>query len=497
MTPRDEPLPLAFQSATEMLARLQAREIGAVELLRLHLERVRDDAGGAINAVVAVDEAGALAQAERADAALARGHRLGPLHGLPMTIKDAFEVVGLPATCGFEALRDHRPERDADVVAALRRAGAVIFGKTNVPQGAGDHQTCNAVYGLTRNPWRADRTAGGSSGGAAAAVAAGLSPLDIGSDIGGSIRCPAHFNGVWGHKASLSVVPLGGHIPPLPPARNPLEMGVAGPLARDARDLQLAMDVIAVPPPHEAKGRRWALPPPRHERLEDHRIAVLLDADGAPLDGAYRAAIEHWVDDLERAGARITLLRQAPVDTRHALDVYYDLLFAQDGGAPDEVHAALAALGAEAAADDASFAARIGRAARLSARQWFARLEQRRAIAAQWERFFADHDIVLCPVMSTPAFAHDLSGVDHTAQLGRRISIGGAEHPYLVNLAWPGLVTVAGLPSTAIPTGRLVDGTPVGVQAVGAWLEDRTTLRFAALVQQHLGGYLVPAPLRG
>jgi len=488
-------LPLAFQSATEMLARLHARQIGAVELLQLHLDRVRE-IGPAINAVVALDEEGALAQAARADAALARGRWLGPLHGLPMTIKDAFEVVGMPATCGFEALREHRPTQDAEVVTALRHAGAVVYGKTNVPEGAGDHQTYNAVYGLTRNPWRGDRSAGGSSGGAAAAVAAGLSPLDIGSDIGGSIRCPAHFNGVWGHKASHGVVPLGGHIPPLPPARNALEMGVAGPLARDAHDLQLAMDVIAVPGRAEAKGRRWALPPPRHERFEDHRVAVLLDAEGAPVASAYRAALERWVDELERAGARITLLRRPPVDAAHALDVYFDLLFAQDGGAPDAVHAALRSLGADAPAGDRSFAARIGRAARLSARDWFARLEQRRAIAAQWEQFFGEHDIVLCPVMSTTAFAHDLSGVDHTAQLQRTVTIDGAPHPYLTNLAWPGLVTVANLPATVIPTGQFVDGVPVGAQAVGAWLEDRTTLQFAALVQQRLGGYLVPAPLR-
>lgn len=494
MPPSD--LPLAFQPATELLAQLRARRIGAVELLRLQLERVRG-AGAALNAVVAVDEEGALAQAACADAALARGELLGPLHGLPMTIKDAFEVAGMPATCGIAALADHRPAADADLVAALRRAGAVIFGKTNVPEGAADHQTYNAVYGLTRNAWRADRSAGGSSGGAAVAVAAGLAALDIGSDIGGSIRCPAHFNGVWGHKASHSIVPLGGHIPPLPPARTALEMGVAGPIARDARDLALALDVIAAPDPADAKGKRWALPPPRHAALDDYRVAVLFDAEGAPVDRAYRAALEGWIDDLARAGARVTRLAAPPVDATRALDVYFDFLFAQSAAhAPPEVHAAFAALAVDAPAGDRSFAARMGRAARLSAREWFARREQRRALCAQWQRLFDEVDIVLCPVMSTPAFAHDLSGVDHTAQLRRRVAIDGVAHPYLINLTWPGLVTVADLPSTAIPTGRFVGGVPVGIQAVGAYLEDRTTLRFAALVQERLGGYRVPPPPR-
>lgn len=490
--PPPSTLPLELQSATELLAALHARRISAVELLQHHLQRVRE-LGPALNAVVAIDEAGALAQAARADAARARGDWLGPLHGLPITIKDAFEVVGMPATCGIAALAQHRPAADADLVGALRRAGAVIFGKTNVPEGAADHQTYNAVYGLTRNAWRADRSAGGSSGGAAVAVAAGLSVLDIGSDIGGSIRCPAHFNGVWGHKASHTLVPLGGHIPPLPPARSALEMGVAGPLARDARDLALALDVIAGPEPPDAKAKRWQLPPPRHAALADYRIAVLLDAADVPLASGYRAALEHWLDALARSGARLTWLRAPPVDAQRALDLYFDCLFAQAAAhAPPAVQAGFRALAVDAPADDRSFAARIGRAARLSAPAWFERREQRRALAAQWAAFFDAHDLLLCPVMSTPAFAHDCSGVDHTAQLQRRVLIDGVAQPYLVNLCWPGLITVADLPATAIPTGQFVDGTPVGIQAVGPYLEDRTPLQFALLVQQRLGGYRVP-----
>jgi amidase len=488
-------LPLAFQSASEMLARLHAKQISAVELLNLHLARVRE-VNPALNAVVAINEDDAMAQAKRADAALAKDRWLGALHGLPMTIKDAFEVVGMPATCGFAHLKDHRPGHDAEVVTLLRRAGAVIFGKTNVPEGAGDHQTYNAVYGLTRNPWNAERSAGGSSGGAAVAVAAGLSPLDIGSDIGGSIRCPAHFNGIFGHKASHSIVPLAGHIPPLPPARVGLEMGVAGPLARNALDLELAMNVIAAPGMLDRKGKRWKLPPARRHSLEEHRVAVLFDVAGAPVDGAYRDALERYVDALHRVGVRTTRLAAPPIDATHALDVYFDLLFGlYGGGAPEPIYEAFKALATDAAPSDRSFAARMGRAARLTARDWLARLEERDLLCRRWEHFFADHDIVLCPVMSTIAFPHDLSGVDHTAQLQRTVKIDGRDAPYLINLAWPGLITVANLPSTAMPTGQFVDGMPVGIQAVGPYLEDRTTLRFAALVQQRLGGYTVPSSL--
>jgi amidase len=482
-------------SATAMLDLLRRGEVGAVELLELHLDRTRA-VNETVNAVVALDEEGARDQARRADDARARGDELGALHGLPMTLKDVFEVVGMPATCGIPSLAQHLPGRDADVVTALREAGAVIFGKTNVPEGAGDHQSYNAIYGLTRNPWDLQRSAGGSSGGAAAALAAGLTPLEIGSDVGGSIRCPAHFCGVWGHKSSFTAVSLRGHIPPAPFSDRLAEMCVAGPMARDARDLELVMSVVAGPQGLDRKGKRWTLPVPRHERLEDYRVAVLLEADGAPVDTEYRQALEDYVEALRGAGVRVTALDRPPVDAQHALDVYFDILFGIfGGGAPAPIYEAFKALAPEATADDRTFEARMGRAARLTAREWFSRLDERTKLAAQWESFFAEFDILLCPVMSTVAFPHDTSGVDHTAQLHRTVAIDGKPAPYLINLTWPGLITVANLPSTAIPTQRLVGGLPAGVQAVGAYLEDRTTLRFATLVQERLGGFVPPPAL--
>jgi amidase len=483
---------LLYKPATELLELLRDGSLGALELLELHLERVAA-VNPVINCVVAMDEDGAREQALRADGAHGRGETLGALHGLPMTLKDVFEVVGMPATCGFAHLADHRPTRDAEVVTALREAGAVLFGKTNVPEGAADHQSYNTVYGVTRNPWDLERSPGGSSGGAGAALAAGLTPLEVGSDIGGSIRCPAHFCGVFGHKSSFTAVPMGGHIPPAPASDLLYEMGVAGPMARDARDLELAFDVIAGPSGLDCKAKRLAFPAARHERLEDFRVAVLLEAAGAPVDGAYRDALRDFVDELGLNGVRVTLLDAPPVDSEHALDVYFDLLFAMfGGGAPEPIYEAFRALAPDAPPDDRTFAARMGRGSRLTARQWFARLDERARLIDEWEAFFADVDILLCPVMSTVAFPHDHSGVDHTAQLERTVTIDGEPAPYLINLTWPGLITVANLPSTAIPTRRFVEELPVGIQAVGAFLEDRTTMRFATLVQERLGGFLIP-----
>ena len=206
---------LAFAPATEQLRLLETGKIGAAELLELYLERI-DRFNPAYNLVVAFDRDRARASAHEIDRQRASGEPLGPLAGLPITIKDSFEVTGMPTTCGFEHLRDHRPERDADAVTLLREAGANVFGKTNLPTGASDWQSFNPVYGISRNPWNPDRTVGGSSGGAAGAVAAGFTAFELGSDIGGSIRFPANWCGVCGHKTTWGIVSQAGHLPPAP-----------------------------------------------------------------------------------------------------------------------------------------------------------------------------------------------------------------------------------------------------------------------------------------
>src|SRR5690606_1374048 len=281
---------LAFTSAVEQSRLLETGKISAVELLDLYLGRV-ERFNPTYNLVVAFDVERARAAAQEVDRQRAGDEPLGPLAGLPITIKDSFEVTGMPTTCGFEHLRDHRPTEDADAVALLREAGANIYGKTNLPAGASDWQSFNPVYGISRNPWNPERTVGGSSGGAAGAVAAGLTSFELGSDIGGSIRIPSHFCGVFGHKPTYGVVPVRGQIPPPPGMLSRPELGVAGPITRSAEDIDLLMSVLAGP-----------LPAPRRDRLQDFRVGVWMGDGAYRLDGGYRAALEAFISDLRHAG---------------------------------------------------------------------------------------------------------------------------------------------------------------------------------------------------
>ena len=469
-------------SAGELVARLRSGELGSEELFDLQLDRIgRLD--GALNAVVALDVEGAREAARAADAAPADGR--GPLHGLPMTIKDSFEVAGMPATCGFPHLAEHRPERDAEAVARLRAAGAIPFGKTNLPLAAADHQSYNPVYGTTGNPWDTTRTPGGSSGGAAAAVAAGFTPLELGSDIGGSIRCPAHFCGIYGHKSSFGLVPVRGHIPPMPGELLAPPLGVAGPIARSAADLELALDVLAPAPPG----------PSRHERLEDFRVALWADGSVLSADGRCLDAMRAYADDLRGLGVTVDEEARPDIDVRASDDLYVAMLFAIiSAGMPEEVLAVTEAAGE--GQDPAGYPARIAKAVRMTHHEFIVLQERQLQLQAAWGRFFERYDLILCPVMPTVAFPHDHSGdgPGPTAQYSRTTLVDGAPVPYMNGLQWPGLATVANLPATAIPTGRTVDGMPTGLQAVGPFGEDRTPLRFATLTERALGGS-VPPPL--
>src|ERR1700694_3687334 len=249
---------LDFATTTELTRAVRNRTISSRELLDHILARV-DQHNPGLNAIVAFDLDRARAAADAADAATTKGDAAGSLHGLPMTVKDVWETEGLVTTSGAPELKDYVPQADALAVGRLKAAGAIIFGKTNTPLYAGDFQTFNDVYGLTNNPWNTSRTAGGSSGGAAAAVAAGLTPLELGSDIGGSIRNPAHFNGGYGLKPSWGVVPSRGHIPGPPGSLVESDVNCNGPLARSLEDLRLALGVVAGPGPEDAAGWRLEL----------------------------------------------------------------------------------------------------------------------------------------------------------------------------------------------------------------------------------------------
>jgi amidase len=487
-------LPLELHSATDLLRLLQGRKLGSLELLDLQLSRL-ERLNPALNAVVATDIEGARQSARAADNA--PPDRGGALHGLPMTIKDAYEVIGMPATCGFPHLSKHVPQQDAAAVARLRAAGAVLFGKTNVPLAAADHQSYNPVYGTTNNPWDLKRTPGGSSGGAAAAVAAGLSPLELGSDIGGSIRCPSHFCGVYGHKSSYGLVPMRGHIPPPPGALSLASLGVGGPIARSAEDLELALDILAAPATTEVNAWSLRIPPSRHERLTDFRVALWADQKAYSVDQRCLEAMHSYAEELRKARVRVDEQARPEIDVEASDDLYVALLFSTvSAGMPEDVLARTEQVARELNAGPRSYPARIAKAVRLTHHAFLSLQERQLHLQQAWARFFASYDVILCPIMPTVAFPHDHSGEGpgHIAQYSRRMTVDGKPTPYLNGLQWPGLVTVAHLPATAIPTGRRIDGMPMGLQVVGPYLEDRTALRFAQLAEQALGGF-VPPPL--
>jgi amidase len=448
-------------SATDLVAALAARRVSALELADEAIARIeaRDNA---INAVVVRDFARARDAARDADTALARGER-GPLLGLPMTVKESHNVVGLPTTWGFEPFKDFVAPADSVGVSRLKAAGAVILGKTNVPPWLADYQSSNPVYGRTGNPYDLTRTPGGSSGGSAAALAAGMIPLEFGSDIGGSIRMPAHFCGVYGHKPSYNLVPLRGHSPPYVPEGAGLVLAVVGPLARTAADLGLALDVLAGPDEGEATGYRLALPPPRHARLADYRVLLVDDHPLTPLDDEIRAGLNGLADGLEKLGAKVARASDRLPDLAQIQATFMGLLMpAMSRGQP----------GAQT----------------ISAHEWMALLDTQAQNRRQWAELFEAFDVVLTPVHGAPAFPHD-----DEPDLGKRtLVINGQEISYFAPAAWAGLATLGNLPSTVIPVGQTRTGLPFGAQVIGPYLEDRTTIGFAGLVEREFGGFRTP-----
>ena len=434
----------------------------------------------------------ALKAASAADAALSRGENK-PLLGIPLTVKESFNVAGLPTTWGFPPQKDFRPAEDALSISRVKDAGGVILGKTNVPVGLGDWQSYNDIYGTTNNPYDLSRTPGGSSGGSAAALAAGFCPLSLGSDIGGSLRVPAFHCGVYAHKPTFALAPTRGHTPPpFPPIALDRDMAVIGPMARSAADLALLLDVIAGPDPVDAGvGYRLALPAPRHAALKEFRVLVVDSHPILPANKDIRDTIEKLAGNLAKAG--VSVARQSPLlpDFAESSRLYMRMLlsFLAAFWVPEE-YAGAQAGAAQLKADDKSLAAERLRGATQSHRGWVLDDGMRGRLRAQWRELFKTFDAVICPIMPTPAYPHDHSPGQET----RRIAIDGNDYPYPDQLSWPGIATLPGLPATAIPTGFAPDGLPVGVQIVGPWLEDRTPLKLAELIEREFGGF-VPPPL--
>ena len=485
----------SYWSAQESLAALHRREVSSLELVDACIARI-EALNPELNAVVAKDYERARQCARASDDARSNGRSLGPLHGLPMTVKDSLQTAGLVTTSGAPSLRDFIPEEDAVAVERVLGAGAIILGKTNLPMFAGDWQSYNAVYGCTNNPWDVTRTVGGSSGGSAASLAAGFVPLEIGSDIGGSIRNPAHYCGVYGHKPSHGIVPTRGHIPGPPGAKGEPDLAVVGPLARTAADLRLGLDVMSGPDALAAQGWKLDLPAPRADRLEDFRVGVWLDDPLCPIDSAVRAELEATVEALR---PHVQLVDVAlPFTLEDVVPRYVRLLLGVIGGdMPAPLRALTRLLLPHYALTETLglpadlISKNAARGMHQSHADWTRANEGRAKLRWTCHELFKDIDVLLTPNVPIAAFPHQTGG----NQLSRRIVVDGKKRPYMDHIPWMALATTAFLPATSAPVGVTAEGLPVGIQVVGPFLGDYTTIRFAELLAEVRGGFRPPPAL--
>jgi amidase len=469
-----------FASAVDLARRIARREIGCLEALETYIKQV-ESRDGELNAIVVRDFARAR---ERARALDATDAPTGPLHGVPITVKESFDVAGLPTTFGLPEFAANIAARSAVAVERLASAGAVVFGKTNVPRLLLDWQSFNAVYGVTNNPWDRSRTPGGSSGGAAAALAAGLTGLEIGSDIGGSIRVPAHMSGVFGHKPSFGLLPMIGHS--MNGALAPTDISVIGPLARSAADLELAFTILAGADPADTAAH-VVLPPARAGALAELRVAVWAEDPASPTDPELTVQLHELADFLARRGAAVRFARPA-FDAPAAYEIFLQLIAAAIS--PRLGPEALAAAAERAAADPrgGSADAIMDRHYGMAHHEWLRINERRHVIRRCWQAFFGDFDVLLCPPFATPALPHDTV----TPQRERRVTVNGQTLPYNNLGFWPGIVGMCYLPATVAPLGITKAGLPIGVQIVGPAHGDLQTLAVARLLERDWRGFIAP-----
>jgi len=478
--------PFAFQPAKVLAASLRAGKMASVQLLDLYVARM-EKYNPRINAIIATDLDAARKRARAADKALAKGDVWGPLHGVPMTIKESFDVVGMPTTWGLPELKDNFPEHNALAVDRLLRAGAVLFGKTNVPVMLADWQTFNDIYGTTNNPWDLARVPGGSSGGAAAALAAGLTALEIGSDIGASIRDPAHYCGLFGHKPTFGICAPNGQALPGRVAQQ--DITVIGPLARSAGDLELALKIIAGPDEIDGRGWRLVLPPARQKSLREFKVAVMLSAQTAEVDRSVQDRIQGVADFLAKQKVKVSDTARPDIDTAEAHHVFIQLVRSATSRAQtDEVFARNLAAAGKLTADDQSYRAWMLKGNTMFHRDWLQWNEARHQMRLKWDAFFREYDLLLCPAAATAAFPHNHSG----ERWERMVSVNGRPQPSTTQMFWAGFSGMAYLPSTVAPAGLTSEGLPVGVQIVGPQYGDLTCLRFAQLLERDYQRFVPP-----
>lgn len=477
---------LAFKTATELAAMIQAKEIGAEELLDHYLDRV-ERYNPSLNAIIVLDAERARERARAADVALARGEFWGPLHGVPMTIKESYNVAGLPTTNGRPDMKDNIADRDALAVQRLKAAGVVLFGKTNVPINLADFQSYNEVYGTTNSPWDTDRVPGGSSGGSAAALAAGLCGFESGSDIGGSIRNPSHFCGVFGHKPTWGLIPPRGHA--LPGNLVQPDLSVVGPMARGAADLEAGVLAMAGPDELDGVGLKLDLPRPRHAGLAGYKVAVWDDDQIAPVSQEVRNRVRAAADTISAAGGTIDFKARPDFEPATAHDIFQTLLWsAMAARIPDSEFAEMVRSANALDPDDRRGGAMVLRAQTITHHDHYTAHNNRMALRWAWDAFFKDYDALIAPIMATPAFRHDHRGMGK-----RTIMVDASERPYFEQLFWAGLAVCCYLPSTVIPTGPDADGLPIGIQIIGRQFGDLETIGLAKLLEAEGFAFTPPA----
>jgi amidase len=484
--PASAPHELDFSTALQTADAIRSRKISSVELTQRMFARI-DRYNPQLNIFAYQLREDALARARKADDVLSRSKTrpaLGAFHGVPITVKESFAVQGHPCTWGIPELKNSKAPRNSEVVSRLLAEGAVLLGATNVPLNLEDWQSYNAIYGQTNNPWDLKRTPGGSSGGSAAGLAAGLSYLSVGSDIGGSLRVPAHFCGVYSHKPTLDLVSLQGHLPggdPGVPGFSTL-LAVAGPMARSAGDLLAALKVLGGPTDWGAKAWKWQMPEPRHRTLKDFRVGYVIDDPFAPPTPEMKTVLENVIEHLRRAGAT---LKQGWPDGFQPAELFknyrYHLnAFLFSTSPPQEQERLRKEFGSSAeAANSGTYS---------SFPDWQKQNFRRLAFRAQWQAYFDQVDVFLSPVAFTTAFPHDHS----EPQEKRTIATSAGPRHYMDVLNWIAPATLTGCPATAAPVGRTKEGLPVGIQIMGPFWEDATPITFAELLAKELGGFTAP-----
>lgn len=475
-------------SARDIAAQIKSGAASSLEVTKYFIARIEKH-NEALNAVIATRFDAALEDAARADEAVKNGTALGALHGVPMTIKDAFEIDGLTCDVGHTAWAERVSDSNAVVVERLRAAGAIMLGKTNTPIFCGDWQSFNAVHGTTNNPYNLAHTPGGSSGGAAAALAAGMTAMEYGSDIGGSIRVPAHYCGLFGHKPTLGLVPSRGHVPPAHGMLAEGDLSVVGPLAKTVDDLETLLDVTLGLNGPQSQAMQIALQGPRFQSAAGLRVGIWADDPYCKVDPEIAAAIEAAGAALAKMGAHVETAKP-DIDLAWNTEVYAMLLNPIMGrGFGDGIQQRMQEIVDASDPDDKDYAILQARGIRLSHKDWLEWDEQRAHLAAKWQAYFEQYDVLLCPVTPSPAMPHMQDANAHT----RPFEVAGEKRRYMENIVWPGVATTCNLPATSAPLAPHSSGLPMGMQIIGPAFEDKTPIGVARLLEEAGYGFTPPA----